>query len=142
MNFKFLNEYIILIITIVVIYEIIFSILVRPYYVKKMMNESIKKIKFPEVSFEAFILLTVVFGIAFGNSFDLDPYLFLGPIFLVYGIASFSSKKFNFYLATALLFNFFRKIPYKEQLKKQKTIVIYLNFIISVGFFIASYFYM
>lgn len=133
-----LNQYLLIIFTVLVIYEVIFSILIRPYYVKKLFDEHITKLSFPEVSVEAFILLTVVLGLAFGSAINTHPFLILGPVFLVYGIASINSK-FRFYAASALLFNFYRDKSFNDQMHGQKLVITYSFFIFSVIFFFASY---
>ena len=134
-----LYQYFILGFSILVIYELIFSVLIRPYYVKKLTSEDIKKINLPEVSIEAFILLGIIFGLAVGHAAKMEPFVFLGAIFLVYGIASFNSK-FSFYLASGLLFDFYRNYSYKDQMRKQKFITTYIFFVLSVLFFFFAFY--
>lgn len=100
-----------------------------------MFDENIETVTFPDVSVESFILLTIVFGLALGQVVSIPPFYFLGPIFMVYGFASLDSD-FSFYLASALIFNIYRSLPFKEQMYKQKIFIRFLFFFCSFFFFI------
>lgn len=130
-------RYFLIFITIFALYQLLFFYLIRPYYLKSIYDNA-SQVKIPEVAFEVVYLLVLILGLAVSPTVGLSPYLLWAVIFLIYGLAIKKSKH-SFFLASALLFNKFRKLAPEKQLKSQANHIFMICIISSFVFFTLNY---
>jgi len=121
-------QYFLIVITLLALSEALLISFVKPYYLKKLKGEGSEASKLPELAFEIFYLVIVIFSLAVSQylfytlKIEVSSFAIMGAIFLCYGVFS-RLNSFSFYLLSALIFNIYRKKSFEQQLYWQGVII-------------------